>query len=402
MKIAFIVSSFPVISETFIMNQITGLIDLGHDVDIFSRSTPTSKMAHKDIEKYQLQNRTYYLDITPENRIRRALGAIGLVKSNIRKNPRAVLSSLNFFKYKRAGLSLYLLYPIVAFLQKQYDILQCHFGPNGNYGVILKKMGLPGKLVTMFHGYDIRRGLNTNSRIYDPLFKYGDCFLAISDENYKSLIKFGADREKVVYHPVGIDTGQFFPIERTASASELEKIVILTVARLCWEKGLPYGILAIKRLLKARPNLNLEYRIVGEGPLEFNLRTLVDDLQLNNCVRFLGPLSQNKIIRQYHEAHIFLLPSNAEVLPVVLMEAQATGIPAIATRVGSVAQALQEGETGFLVPPQDPSAIADFLTHLIERPQLREEMGKKGREFVERNYDIDELNRRLVQIYESL
>ena len=401
MKIAFIVNGFPTLSETFILNQITGLLDLGHDVEIFAQINPNEEKVHSDVKKYRLMERLYYFEI-PHNKIKRVLKAILLIITNLHKNPLKILKSLNVFKYGKGALSLQLFYIIVPFLDKDFDIIQCHFGPNGNIGAYLKQMGFKGKLVTMFHGYDIRLGIEKGGDIYSQLFKFGDCFLVISDYNYKNLIRFGANPQKIIFHPVGVDINKFPYRWRSTIVERPDTIIVLTVARLVEEKGLQYGIQAISKLLKKNPELHLEYHIIGGGELEGQLKKLTEELNLDEVVRFHGSMEQEGVIRSMQQAHIFLLTSVAEALPVVLMEAQAVGLPAVATNVGSVFQAIVDGKSGFLVPERDADALAEKLEYLIGHPETWAEMGRHGRKHVEEHYDIKKLNQRLVEIYQNL
>jgi colanic acid/amylovoran biosynthesis glycosyltransferase len=168
------------------------------------------------------------------------------------------------------------------------------------------------------------------------------------------------------------------------------------------EKGLPQGIRAVRKLLDSKPDLHLRYHIVGEGLMEIELRKLVDELGLNGTVRFLGGMVQSDVIREFQKADIFLLPSVEEALGVVLLEAQAIGLPVLATDVGSVHQALRDGESGYLVPPENPDLLAQRLIGLLEHRDRWPEMGRAGRMFVEKYYDIRNLNRRLEEIFENL
>src|SRR3970040_2250976 len=105
MKIGFIVSSFPSLSQTFILNQITGLLDLGHDVEIFARNNPNEQKKHPDVEKYRLMERAYYFNMPP-NKIKCVLKAIYLTITNFHKSPPRILRSLNIPKYGKDTLSL--------------------------------------------------------------------------------------------------------------------------------------------------------------------------------------------------------------------------------------------------------------------------------------------------------
>lgn len=402
MRIAFIVDAFPVLSETFVLNQITGLMDLGHDIEIFAGARATKEMYPPEVEKYGLLKRTYYHNEKPRNIFTRFLKSIRLFVLNIGKNPLVILRSLNFFKYGKDALALTLLYKVVVFLNRgEFDIIQCHFGGNGNVGVLLKELGIQGKVVTMFHGYDIRRGINTNGKIYKRLFKKGDLFLSISAYNYKHLVGFGADPNKIVYHPVGIDLKRFsWGHERIFPKAD-ETFQIATVARLIREKGLSYGIDAVEKVVKKNPGIKIEYFIIGEGPLREELEKLIIAKKLESVVHFMGIMQQENVVRVLRHMHLFLLPSIAEALPVVLMEAQALGLPIVATSVGSIDQVVLNGESAYLVNSKDPDAMAERIEYLTRHHETWIGMSRAGRKFVEEHYDIDKLNKRLVEIYKG-
>lgn len=400
MKIAFIVNEFPSLSQTFILNQITGLLDLGCDIEIFARSNPQDKIVHPDVEKYHLVERTYYYNV-PRNKIKRILKAIYLLITNFHKDSIKILKLLNITRYGNFSSSLQLFYILIPFLNRKFDIIQCHFGTSGNIGAFLKELGIKGKLVTMFHGYDIRDGIEQGGKIYNQLFNYGNCFLVISNYNYKNLVRFGVKKEKLIFHPVGVEIDKF-PFKWKKKNKISSTIIVLTVARLVVEKGLEYSIMAIKEVLKRNPDLALKYYVVGEGVLKESLINLVKRLKLGDIVKFLGSKDQLQVAKEMSMAHIFLLPSISEALPVVLMEAQAVGLPIVATDVGSVAEAIVDGRSGFLVPSRDANALVEKIEYLIEHPELWSKMGRYGRKFIEENYDIKKLNQRLLEIYQNL
>ena len=400
MRIAFIVGAFPRLSETFILNQITGLMDRGHCVDIFARTLSKEPAVHPDVEKYKLLDRTCHLRV-PKDKFSRVLAGIGLIAANFRKNPKVILRTLNIFEYGITALSLTLLHMTAPFL-RDYDVIHCQYGTNGDLGITLKRLGVQGKVVTTFHGYDIRRGLEKGESIYERLFKEGDCFIAIAAYNYKNLLKFGLDEKKMVRLPVGIDPDRFPYRWERASFENEAPIRLVTVARLVEEKGLSYGIKAVHKVLQQHPQFDLEYNIIGGGPLEETLTSLIHELGLSRVVHLLGLQRQDQVIKLLQQSHIFLLPSTAEVLPVVLMEAQAVGLPVIATAVGSTDEIVLNGESGFLVPPRDVDALADKLGCLVGQPAKWPEFGQAGRRHVKENFDINRLNDQLVQLYRRL
>jgi colanic acid/amylovoran biosynthesis glycosyltransferase len=399
MKIAFLVPQFPKLSETFILNQITGLLDLGCDVQIFAQYHPEEFSCHSDVKKYRLMEKVTYLDY-PENRFARTFSALHLLGRYGFKSPLCLLSSLNPFKFGKKAMSLKMLHWVTPFLEG-YDIIQCHFGYSGILGAHLKEAGIKGKLVTMFHGHDIRLGLEKGGHIYFDLFKHGDCFLSISDYNYENLVKFGADPKKIIHHSVGIDLDLFSPDEKKVENKDGE-IVLLTVARLVPVKGLEYGIKAVYEVLRKYPDSSLKYHILGSGPQEAFLKKLTKDYDITEAVIFLGSKGQDQVVEEMNCADIFFLPSVSEALPVCLMEAQAMKLPVIATDVGSVSEVVVNGKSGFLVPERDVEALANKLEYLVEHPEIWPEMGKTGRDYVKKHYDIHRLNDRLFEIFQSL
>ena len=261
MKIAFIVSGFPTLSETFILNQITGLLDMGYDVEIFAQFNPKEKKVHPDIEKYQLMRRVHYFNI-PHNKIKRILKAIFLIIKNFHKAPLKILKSLNVFRYGKTALSLRLLYTLIPFLDEKFDIIHCHFGPNGIIGAYLKEIGINGKLITTFHGYDMSTFIvNNGNNVYKKLFLNGDLFLPISDYWKRKLIRLGCNEKKIIVHHMGIDLERFNFFERRKHSEE--PIKILTLGRLVEKKGHKYAIRAIAKIVKKCRNIircRKEYR----------------------------------------------------------------------------------------------------------------------------------------------
>lgn len=400
MNIAFIVDEFPSISQTFVMNQITGLLDRGHDVDIYTHAIGANPTRHSDVQSYRLMDRTYHLNC-PKSRTDRAIRGVGLTISQFKKNRRAALGSLNVVRYGRTASSLTLLYKAAPFFFRKYDIIHCQFGHNGRLGAMLKELRLQKKLVVTFHGSDIRRGISEGGAIYRELWNQADCLIAISEYNREHLLRFGGDPKKIIYLPVGIDCKRF-NCRRSPARVGSNPVRLLSVARLVNEKGLEFSLHAVHGLKQQRPDISLQYDIIGEGYLRSTLQGLIDELALSDSVHLLGAKSQDEVIAALYSSDILVTPSLAEALPVSLMEAQAVGLPVVATRVGSVDQIVHDGRSGFLVPPGDAAALQRTLAELIQDPEQRAEMGRRGRLHVEQHFDIERLNDRLVDIYQHL
>jgi colanic acid/amylovoran biosynthesis glycosyltransferase len=408
MKVAFIVNQFPAVSETFVLRQITGLIDRGHEVDIYAGSPGQDTIRHRDVEKYGLLSRTYYLDACAcsEPALVRLLKRIGLIFTNFHKDPSAVLRALNVAKFGKGALLLQVLCQIAPFLGKgPYDIVHCQFGDLGELGLLLKDTGiLHGKIITSFRGYDISLFVKSHGdNIYDDLFKRGDLFLCVSRYIKKKLVSLGCDERKIVVHRSGVDTKKPPLLPK---AAKRDKLRILTVARLAEKKGVEYGVRAVAKVLQRHPRV--EYKIAGDGPLRERLQSLIEELKAGGNIELLGWKSQDEIVKLLQDSDILLAPSvttnegDEEGIPGVIMEACASGLPVVSTYHSGIPEVVRDGESGFLVAERDAEGLADKLNDLIERPDLRTLMGSRGREFVKEHYNIDRLSDRLVSLYREL
>lgn len=400
MKIAFIVSEFPALSETFILNQITELLESKHDVEIFARENPHEEKTHSDVEKYRLMERVHYFNI-PENKIIGILKAIYLIILNFHKCPMKMSMLTNILRYRK----LKLLYALPLFLDKNFDIIHCHFGPNGILGVYLKEAGISARLVTSFHGYDVNTYPNiAGKNVYNNLFAKGDLFTANTCFTKQRVVELGCDEWKIVVLPAGLRMERFKFSSRKIEAGEI--VGILTVGRLVEVKGHEYAIKAIAKI--SAKHKNVFYVIAGDGPLRGKLEALVSELGIRNHIKFSGVVEQDEALKLYQQAHIFILPSVTtrtgarEGQGLVLEEAQAAGLPVISTLHSGISEGVVDGKSGFLVREKDVDALAERIEYLIEHPEIWPQMGEAGRKFVEEKYDIRKLNQKLVGVYQSL
>jgi len=410
MKIAFIVNRFPALSETFILNQITGLLDRGHEVDIYAYRRTNEPVLHIDVEKYNLLKRTSYIYASmPSSKTYRLIRGIGHIAKHVQKTPLVVLKSLNFLKFGKHAASFGILYQIIPFLYRgPYDVIHCHFGPLGNRAIILKDVGaIHGQIVTTFRGYDISRYIKQEGEhIYDALFEKGSLFLCVSEQIKDILIKFGCNEHKILVHRSGSHISRsHFCLPKTKTNPK-DKLRLLTISRLVEKKGVQYGIQSVSKVLKKYPNI--EYKIAGDGVLRKTLQKLITDLNICDNVTLIGWQRQEQITELLHEADILLAPSitgqdgDSEGIPGAIIEALVSGVLVISTRHAGIPEVIQDGETGLLVPERDADALAEKLEYLIEHSELWPEMARKGGKYVEEHYDIDKLNDRLVEIYQEV
>lgn len=406
MKIAFIVTIFPVLSETFILSQITGLLDLGHEVEIFAHGNLNEGKVHPDVKKYCLMERVHYFDNTIyRSELKRVLKAICLIAVNFHKAPIKILKSINIFKYGGDALSFSLLNKTICFLGREFDIIHCHFGPNGILGTQLKEIGIGGKIITTFYGNDLTSFLQKEgNEVYSNLLACGDLFLPICNYFRKKLLDLNCEQKRVIVHHLGANI-ECFPFFSKKNLQE-ESLKMLTVSRLVEKKGHKYALKALAEIIKKHKRI--KYIIAGEGPLRSQLKQLVNELRLTEYVEFVGAVNESEVKTLLLEAHFFVLPSvtssngEQEGTPTVLVEAQAVGLPVISTYHSGIPEVVIDGKSGLLVPAKDAEALSDRIKYLIEHPEIWAKMGLAGREFVEKYYDAKKLNKQLVQIYKGL
>lgn len=411
MRIAFILDQFPRLSETYFLEQIVGLIQAGHDLDIIATIPGGQPKVHPDVERFDLLARTHYTGVPAEDS---QLGAAArLALANVSRLPRNILKLLNVPSYGCMTVDHFtrVVHGAVlfsGFRDAAYDIIHCHYGPNGLMGASLRQLGiLKGRIVTTFHGSDAYVYPNKwRVPVYEYLFRNIDLCTVSTDYMKDTVLRLGARADRVKKLPVGLDLKKFTFKPREPGADGVIKLA--TVARLAEKKGLEYSIRAVAQVNKSLSGVHLQYRIAGEGPMRDPLQRLIDDLGMENHIKLLSWLDQPEVTELLADSHIFILPSvtardgNKEGQALVIQEAQAMGLPVISTLHNGIPEGLLDGKSGILVPERDVAALADAIQSLVRAPESWREMGLAGRVFVEKNYDIDMLNRRLLGMYEEL
>ncbi|MBF0485418.1 MAG: glycosyltransferase [Candidatus Omnitrophica bacterium] len=403
MRVAFIVGKFPSLSETFILNQMTGLLDQGHMVRIFAGERSSDVMTHEDvIRSGLLQHTRYYCDV-PRSLFIRYLSFPWHFFLNIWRAPGVILKSLNVFRFGKEAASLELFFKALVFLDiRDYDVILCHFGHNGLEGLRMKEIGaLQGKLVTAFHTRDITSFIWKDGRnTYKKLFEESAMILPVSRYAKGKLIELGCPEQKINIHHMGVDLSQFDIITRRKFGSLPMKF--LSVAYLVEKKGIRYALEALALLMKE--GIVWEYTIIGDGPLRSELGSLTRSLGIVPRVRFMGWQDSGAVRRALKDSDVFLAPSikaengDEEGIPVVLMEAMATRVPVITTPTGSIRELVEDGKTGFLVPEKNAKALAQKIVYLYKNPKAVDIVSASGRSLIEQEYNVETLNKILVKI----
>ena len=406
MKVGFFLLKFPLSSETFVLNQITAFIDMGFEVEIVALQKGDTQNTHAAWTKYNLAARTRWLQDEPTGKVAKLRHRASQTLRGIhRKN---TWQALNLKRYGAESRNL-ILSAICGQVAKPLhaDVFIAHFGPAGVTAAKLRELGvIRGKIATIFHGIDIssREVLNHYTPEYQQLFRRGDLMLPISDLWAGRLQKMGCPREKIAVSRMGVDMTRFSPRPVKAPATPLE---IISVARLTEKKGLHVAIEACRQLKEL--GVAFRYRILGIGPWERRLRTLIEQYQLEDVVEMPGFKPSHEVKEMLDDADVFLLPSvtgadgDMEGIPVALMEAMAVGIPVVSTLHSGIPELVEADKSGWLVPENDARALAQRLAAFsqLDSDELAPVV-KRAREKVEHDFNQQVINRELASLLQAL
>lgn len=404
LKIAVFAYEFPALSETFVLNQITGLLDLGHDVTVFATGPRDEPQVHSDVERYRLHARTRYPGIPDALSLRSLRAAARALRIG---SPQRLAACLDVKRFGRDAASGRMLYWGACLAGAgPFDVILAHFGPVGALAAKLRAAGLiSGKLATVMHGVDVSEELRKDRDAYRELFAAGDLFLPISEVWSDRLLDAGCPAHKTIVHHMGVDTKRyrFRPRRRTPEAP----LDILSVGRLVEKKGIADALYAVAGLVAQ--GMEVRYRIVGDGPLREPLMALREELGLMEEVRFLGWKDQENVVDMMQKSDILLAPSRTTVsgdqegIPVTLMEAMASGMIVLSTWHSGIPELVDDGVSGFLVPEGDVAALQDTLLGIAgEENDAWEEIGQAARDKVYRAFDVNNLNALLAGRFNAL
>lgn len=391
MNVLYYLRKFPKLSETFVLNEIYALERRGHNIAVFALDDPDDPIVHHEFEELEVP--VEYGEIpgyrdafhllspkTPTPSILDVVSADVPVKHN----------AANVFWAKRC-------LDFVDDLPWDLDHVHTHFAVENALACryVAAYHDVPFTVTT--HAYDLYREPVGNYT--GELLESADRLVTVSEYN-RSYIRERFDPETPidVVH-AGIRPEKFAPTE----TSEGDRI--LTVARLHEKKGLRYALEAVAAVAEERPDI--EYRIVGSGPLKDDLAGRASNLGIVGNVRFLRNVSDDQLIDEYDRARCFLLPSvvtesgERDGIPVALMEAMAMGAAPVSTRVSGIPELVDHESNGLLTPPRDPEATAAAVSRLLENDAEWAEYCRRGRETVVEEFDIETEVEKLLSTFRT-
>lgn len=277
------------------------------------------------------------------------------------------------------------------------DVIHAHVFEAGFPAVLLaRRLGCP--VIVSEHFTAFQRGLvrGTDRIVARYCFRNADLVCPVSDSLRRELEAFEpGGRYRVV--PNVVDTAVFHPPESARRRGAGEPLRLLNVAALAAKKCQADLLDALVRLREREVPTTLD--VIGEGELLPELQEQVRRLQLDDTVRFLGPRHSAAVADAMRASDLFVLPSRFENLPVVLLEAMASGLPAVATRVGGVPEIIDE-DAGLLVAPGDVAGLSEAIESAAERRDDFDAMALAER--ARRRYGIDAVAAVWDEIYDEV
>ena len=408
MRIAYLVSRYPAVSHTFVLREVLALRRLGLLIDTFSvrRSRPEELLSTADREAFE----TTYAILPPRIGDLLRAHAIALLT----RPSRYVVTLWLALRLTPGGLrgTLWQLFYFIEAVIFWHECrrrgirhVHAHFA-NVAADVALLAASLGGGGAD---GWSWSFTMHGSSEFYDAAqnrlakkVERASFVVCISDFCRSQLMAL-ADEDhwpKLRKARCGVDVDAYRPgsTESDDSAGATPGTArILCVGRLTSAKGQALLIRAVAELSRRR--LPVEAVFVGDGPTRAILQELAQSLGIGERVVFTGSVGQDTIRSQYAAADLFCLPSLAEGVPVVLMEAMAMGLPVVTTRIMGTPELVDDGVSGLLVSPGRVDELARALAELISAPDRREAMGRAGREKVCAEFEIEQSARRVHELF---
>ena len=397
--VGYVVSTWPRLSQTFVLTEVVALEKRGVPLRIFSVKDPGGEPVHAKVA--QVRATVRYLSFRHRKQI---------VRANLRFVRRRPL------RYARV------LTQALAYGQK--GVLR-HFFQAGYLAELLRRepvghlhahFATAPTLVTMFtsaltgipytftaHARDIY--VDTQHKLLRRQMEQASAVVTVSRYNQQHLrmqiSPLAGDKVHCIYN--GLDLVDFdFRWPRSGVSGPP---VILSVARLIRKKGLE-DLIQAAALLKGKGRA-FRLEIIGSGPLRGELEGLVAELSLGDCVAFLGSQPQQSVSSAYQRASIFALPcvvaedGDRDGIPTVVLEAMASGVPVVSTPVSGIPELIDDSRDGVLVPPNDPARLAEALDRLLVDSQLRDRLARAARDKIESHFVVEQSSSQLLELFNS-
>ncbi|MCC7202158.1 MAG: glycosyltransferase [Nitrospirae bacterium] len=399
-NVAYMLDGFPVLSETFIIQEILELKKRGLNIIIFAREG-FSDIANNSLSHHESQcllKETCYLNPYSIVMKKRLIHFLIFIRHPIR-----YLKTF-YFSYFEGGETFIAFKSVPLYIRemKKENVhhIHAHFARRAcTFSMLISMItGIPFSFTAHAHDIYDSDAMDISNHILASQF-----VITCTAHNKSYLLgKYGKHASGKVYTNYhGVDTNRLKPAGKRIAQEEGDVgISILSIGRLVEKKGFPYLIQALSQLKKSL-DTPFTVNIIGDGPEKDYLYRMVKEYNLSDNIFLRGALLFEDIRRFYTEADFFVLPciiakdGDRDGIPNVILEAMSAGLPVISTKVSGIPEVITDGVDGILVSPQDSSALADSIKRLSQDQELRLTMGcnarKKMTDRFNKEKHIDEL-----------
>lgn len=401
LKVAYIMSRFPKLTETFILYEMLALQEQGIQVELYPLLREKTEVMHP--EALPFVEAAHFQPFI----------SLPILRANLHfllKKPRAYLGTLwtllranwGSFGFFTGALGIFPKTVLFAYQMDAEKIshVHAHFAshPAAAGFIIHRLVGIPYSFTA--HGSDLHR----DRHMLREKVAESALVVAISDYNRELILSEcqGKYQDRVTVIHCGVDTEVFrLRSHETPHEKGENPFMILCIGTLHEVKGQAYLIEACQKLQERGTEFVCHF--VGDGEDKKALTTLVEQAGLSDKVRFHGRLTRDEIARLLLDADVLVAPSvptrdgRREGIPVVLMEAMGSGVPVIASNISGIPELVKDQQTGLLVPPRDAASLADALERYLTDPDLRRRLGQAGRDKVVIDFDLKKNTTKLAQ-----
>ncbi len=387
-KVAYLMSRFPKISETFILYEILELERLGLQIEVFPLIREQEAVSHPEAQA--IVERMHWQPPL-------STSVLGSQAYWLCQAPRAYLRTWWHAIHGNLGIPKFLLRALIIVPQAAHyarrmqalgiEHMHAHWATHPTLAAYIIRMltGIPYSFTA--HAHDIY----AERPMLEAKIRHAAFAVTISEYNRRFLTQLygSVAAEKMAVIHCGIDPDVFQP--QTPSVTN-DRLTLLCVGRLEEQKGHPYLIEACAKLKQA--GLNFCCQLVGEGNLRQSIEAQIDQLGLTDDVILLGQQPRPRVHELLAQADMMILPSVAtesgrqEGIPVALMEALAMAKPCISTDISGIPELIEDGRTGLLVPERHAQALADAIQQLHDNPDWARQLAHTGREKVLREFNL--------------
>jgi glycosyltransferase involved in cell wall biosynthesis len=400
-KIAYIVSRFPHLPETFILREMISLEQLGWQIELYPLIIQKQELVHPEAQPWLERARVvpWLSNGMLRSNVSRFIQKPGQYVSLFR---RVVRENLRSPKFLARAL---LLFPRAVWMADQMVAqgivhIHAHYAthPALVAWLINQLTGIPYSITVHAHDIFVEKPM-LETKLQDSVF-----VSAISEFNRQYLEDlFGPwVREKTQIIRCGIDPA-YYAHELNRSSSENEKLEIISVGSLQPYKG---HIFLLKACIELRERgIPFHCRIVGGGDLRPLLERTIHEHHMDGSIELLGPRTQDDVSRLLRTSNCYVQPSvvtasgKMEGIPVALMEAMMSGIPVVATSISGIPELVRDGDTGWLVPPEAVTELADALTQIYRDPSEAQRRAALGQKWVMQEFELSSNVRKLASLF---